>query len=79
VLWSSGILDAALEVEQSDTLDTIINAGKSALQRMQTHTGLSHGEIQMKLHFFFETKLQKDASVLRPWLWGHTPLLVAID
>lgn len=72
-LWSSGLLDLAIDNAEEDP--PIDDAGRWALYQLQQQTGLSAVDITRKLQAFFEHKIDIAPCPLRPWLWGHTPLL----
>ena len=91
VLWSSGLLDSAVDIitEEAETPDkktdasaidglpdTIIASGTWAVHRLHEMTNLPKSEIVLRIHNFFEQALQSPESRLRPWLWGHTPIII---
>lgn len=88
-LWSSGLLDPSVsivteEVEtpdkdnyeyDSELPDTIVASGTWAVYRLHEMTNLPTSEIVLRIHNFFEQSLMSTESRLRPWLWGHTPII----
>ena len=80
-LWSSGILDSVIEMDTNNErlAEDLCNAAKVTVERLHVSTGLSKGEILLRLHVFFETKHTSNREVLRPWLWGHSPRLSFSD
>lgn len=73
VLWSSGLLDLA--IHETEEVLPIDDAGRWALYQIQQETELSAIDITRKLQAFFEHKIDCEPCPLRPWMWGHTPLL----
>ena len=84
-LWSSGVLDPALDIiiEETETTesdvglpDAIVAAGQWSVHRLHEMTDLPKSEIVLRIHYFFERTLLSPKSTLRPWLWGHTPRII---
>lgn len=80
-LWSSGVLDSAIDLETNNEsmVEDLCNAAKSTVERLHVDTGLTKGEIILRLHAFFETERSTASDTLRPWIWGHSPSLVLSD
>ena len=75
VLWSSGVLDMCVDLEDEETMDysqSLLQGAHWAIHELSKATGNSTHTIIQQLHAFFEVKIQ-NSNGLRPWLWGHTP------